>query len=433
MFKKLALDVAIGTKIAVSSTLAVLLVGCIVASQIMGDRSVQAAKAAADREQSIVADAIYAVSNTRGMQTATRDVRLAADANAVKSAVDNLEARRKSADSYAEQAFNLIRQSGRGGEDAAELRKAIEQYAAGANEVAQLRIQYLDLMARNQADQAAPLQARAGQIVRERTLPLAQQMEDISAKMIELAREQVRVQNATFTSTIERVELINEMLAGLVALVLIVTAMAGIEESSRRISDIISVIDEIARQTNLLALNAAVEAARAGEAGRGFAVVASEVRSLAQRSSQAAKDIKDLIVNSSGQVEHGVQLVNRAGDSLKDILQSIRSVADIVADIANASSEQAAGIDQINKALAQMDEVTQQNSALENAATAKTLEDQSTALDGRVAVFQLDTAGRAAAAAKPAAVRKPAAVVRRGTARQMQGALAVAIAQDEEF
>ena len=184
-------------------------------------------------------------------------------------------------------------------------------------------------------------------------------------------------------------------------------------------------------------LNAAVEAARAGEAGRGFAVVASEVRSLAQRSSQAAKDIKDLIVNSSGQVEQGVQLVNRAGGSLKDILQSIRAVADIVADIANASSEQAAGIDQINKALSQMDEVTQQNSALveENAATAKTLEDQSSALDGRVAVFQLDSAPRLATAApapKAAAVRKPAPV-RRGTARQMQSALATAVKRDEEF
>jgi methyl-accepting chemotaxis protein len=181
-----------------------------------------------------------------------------------------------------------------------------------------------------------------------------------------------------------------------------------------------------------------VEAARAGEAGRGFAVVASEVRSLAQRSSQAAKDIKDLIVNSSGQVEQGVQLVNRAGDSLKEILGSIRAVADIVADIANASSEQAAGIDQINKALAQMDEVTQQNSALveENAATAKTLEDQSTALDGRVAVFQLDE-GRAAApthvaaphvveTGKPqVAPRKPAFAAKRKPARSVQGALAV--------
>lgn len=169
-----------------------------------------------------------------------------------------------------------------------------------------------------------------------------------------------------------------------------VSAMARIEESSRRISDIISVIDEIARQTNLLALNAAVEAARAGEAGRGFAVVASEVRSLAQRSSQAAKDIKDLITNSSTQVKDGVELVNRAGTSLNEIVQSIKQVADLVADIANASSEQAAGLEQITKALSQMDEVTQQNSALveENAATAKTLEDQQTAMSERVGFFR---------------------------------------------
>ena len=106
--------------------------------------------------------------------------------------------------------------------------------------------------------------------------------------------------------------------------------MARIEQSSRKIADIIGVIDEIARQTNLLALNAAVEAARAGEAGRGFAVVASEVRSLAQRSSQAAKDIKDLITNSTGQVQEGVELVNRAGASLSEIVASIKEVADIV-------------------------------------------------------------------------------------------------------
>ncbi len=201
-------------------------------------------------------------------------------------------------------------------------------------------------------------------------------------------------------------------------------------------------IDEIARQTNLLALNAAVEAARAGEAGRGFAVVASEVRNLAQRSSQAAKDIKGLIVSSSGQVQNGVQLVNRAGKSLQEILGSIRSVAEIVADIANASGEQAAGVDQINKALAQMDEVTQQNSALveENAATAKTLADQSTALDGRVSVFQLGedqpVIARAPVSAAPkAAPARPApkakSLVTRGPARQMQAALATAIAKDE--
>ena len=174
-----------------------------------------------------------------------------------------------------------------------------------------------------------------------------------------------------------------------------VEAMAKIEESSRKISDIIGVIDEIARQTNLLALNAAVEAARAGEAGRGFAVVASEVRSLAQRSSQAAKDIKDLITNSNGQVKDGVELVNRAGSSLTEIVDSIKKVAAVVSDIANASIEQATGIEQINKALTQMDEVTQQNSALveENAATAKTLEYQAQAMDERVAFFRIAGAG----------------------------------------
>jgi methyl-accepting chemotaxis protein len=171
-----------------------------------------------------------------------------------------------------------------------------------------------------------------------------------------------------------------------------VQAMAKIEDSSRKISDIIGVIDEIARQTNLLALNAAVEAARAGEAGRGFAVVASEVRSLAQRSSQAAKDIKDLITNSNDQFKGGVDLVNRAGSALTEIVESIKKVAEIVADIANASNEQATGIEQVNKALTQMDEVTQQNSALveENAATAKTLEHQAKAMDERVSFFKVD-------------------------------------------
>ena len=159
--------------------------------------------------------------------------------------------------------------------------------------------------------------------------------------------------------------------------------MTRIEQASAKISDIIGVIDEIARQTNLLALNAAVEAARAGDAGRGFAVVASEGRNLAQRSSQTAKDVKNLIVNSNNQVKEGVDLVYKAGASLTEILESIKTVANIVADIATASSEQSQGIDQINIALTQMDEATQQSSALveENAATAKMLEQQARAMD----------------------------------------------------
>jgi methyl-accepting chemotaxis protein len=174
-----------------------------------------------------------------------------------------------------------------------------------------------------------------------------------------------------------------------------VEAMARIEDSSRKISDIIGVIDEIARQTNLLALNAAVEAARAGEAGRGFAVVASEVRSLAQRSSQAAKDIKDLITNSSGQVKEGVDLVNKAGTALHEIVDSIEQVVGIVSDIASASTQQATGLEEVNRALNQMDTVTQQNSALveENAATAKTLEQQVKAMDERLAMFRLEAGG----------------------------------------
>jgi len=222
-----------------------------------------------------------------------------------------------------------------------------------------------------------------------------------------------------------------------------VSAMARIEESSGKISDIISVIDEIARQTNLLALNAAVEAARAGEAGRGFAVVASEVRSLAQRSSQAAKDIKDLITNSSGQVKEGVDLVNRAGAALNEIVESIKNVAAIVGDIANASAEQSSGIEQINKALNQMDEVTQQNSALveENAATAKTLEDQQHAMSEQIRFFRFDSGEASAPAASPAAAPAPAKperprapVQRRGRAPAVVGNTALAESEEwEEF
>jgi methyl-accepting chemotaxis protein len=192
-----------------------------------------------------------------------------------------------------------------------------------------------------------------------------------------------------------------------------VQAMARIEQSSHKIADIITVIDEIARQTNLLALNAAVEAARAGEAGRGFAVVASEVRSLAQRSAQAAKDIKDLITNSNGLVKEGVDLVNKTGLSLNEIMQSIKQVSDIVSNIATASAEQATGIEHVNKSLVEMDEVTQQNSAVveENAATAKLLEQQAKTMDGLVAIFRIAANDSAPVApARPhSAIKPPAA------------------------
>jgi methyl-accepting chemotaxis protein len=225
----------------------------------------------------------------------------------------------------------------------------------------------------------------------QRTEEQAASLEQTSASMEEMA--------ATVKKNAENAQQANAFTAGTrevadrggVVVAQAVDAMARIEESSRRISDIISVIDEIARQTNLLALNAAVEAARAGEAGRGFAVVASEVRTLAQRSSQAAKDIKDLITSSTSRVSEGVELVNKAGASLAEIVESIKKVADIVSEIANASNEQATGIDQINTALTQMDEVTQQNSALveENAAAAKALQQQSAGMDEQVSFFRV--------------------------------------------
>ena len=171
-----------------------------------------------------------------------------------------------------------------------------------------------------------------------------------------------------------------------------VVAMGAIEHSSKKISDIIGVIDEIAFQTNLLALNAAVEAARAGDAGKGFAVVASEVRSLAGRSASASKEIKALISESAVQVQTGAGLVKQAGDTLKNIVDSVQQVAGIVSEIATASQEQAIGIDEVNTAITQMDEVTQQNAALveQNTAAAQSMVEQARSLEQLMSFFAID-------------------------------------------
>ncbi|MRW87369.1 methyl-accepting chemotaxis protein [Pseudoduganella sp. FT26W] len=195
----------------------------------------------------------------------------------------------------------------------------------------------------------------------------------------------------------------------------VVDTMGAINDSSRKIVDIIAVIDGIAFQTNILALNAAVEAARAGEQGRGFAVVASEVRTLAQRSASAAKEIKELIGDSVEKVEIGSKLVEQAGQTMEQVVTSVRRVTDIMSEISTAGDEQSAGIEQINQAVSEMDTVTQQNAALveEAAAAAEAMQQQAANLERVVSVFRLDGMQRATApvAAKPAgkaAAAKPA-------------------------
>jgi methyl-accepting chemotaxis protein-1 (serine sensor receptor) len=199
----------------------------------------------------------------------------------------------------------------------------------------------------------------------------------------------------------------------------VVATMKGINDSSRKIGDIIAVIDGIAFQTNILALNAAVEAARAGEQGRGFAVVASEVRSLAQRSADAAREIKTLIGRSVEQVEHGTLLVDQAGKTMGEIVTSIKRVTDIVGEIASASVEQSSGVAQVGEAVSQMDHATQQNAALveESAAAAESLKGQAQQLVQAVAVFKLVQEHHVAATARPGADSGAWGLERRGADR----------------
>lgn len=233
--------------------------------------------------------------------------------------------------------------------------------------------------------------AAGNQELSARTEEQASSLEETAASMEELSSTVKQNASNSQQANILAVSASQVAVKGGIVVSQVVETMRTINHSSRQIVEIISVIDSIAFQTNILALNAAVEAARAGDQGRGFAVVASEVRNLAQRSATAAKDIKTLIENSVTKVEEGMVQVQGAGNTMEEIVQSVKRVTEIMSEITTAGNEQAAGIEQINQAVVQMDQVTQQNSALVEEATAATdaLKIQATGLAAVVGVFKI--------------------------------------------
>ena len=274
---------------------------------------------------------------------------------------------------------------------------------------------------------AASSEIAAGNLdLSERTERQAGSLEETASSMEELTST-VR-QNADNARQANQLALSASEVAGQGGAVVaqVVDTMASINESARKIVDIIAVIDGIAFQTNILALNAAVEAARAGEQGRGFAVVATEVRNLAQRSAAAAKEIKDLIGDSVDKVQTGNRLVEQAGSTMHEVVASVKRVTDIMSEIMMASQEQSSGIEQINTAVTQMDDVVQQNAALveEAAAAAQAMQEQVNSLNEMVSVFRVETGNRAGrralhTVAPPAAAPRLAhnAAASRGKAR----------------
>ncbi|WP_310447825.1 methyl-accepting chemotaxis protein [Thiobacillus sp.] len=267
-----------------------------------------------------------------------------------------------------------------------QIKQSTEQVAMGASEIATGNA---DLSSRTES-QASSLEETASS------------MEELTSTVKQNAENAYQA-NQLVVSTAE------VAVKGGAVVTQVVNTMASIKDSSRKIADIIGVIDSIAFQTNILALNAAVEAARAGEQGRGFAVVAAEVRNLAQRSAGAAKEIKTLIEDSVGKVEAGSKLVDETGEAMDEIVNSVKRVTDIMSEIAAASQEQSSGIEQVNQAVVQMDEVTQQNAALveQAAAASENLQEQAVKLAELVDVFKLVQVGhqsnrhRAAPPAKP--------------------------------